>query len=96
MAQNVAQAPEADRWSGSDKQKHFGVSTTLGFSTRTVFPQEPWKAVGLSIMPGVLKELSDKRFSGKDLAADFAGAMFGVYVGGCYARHNAIICGFDF
>jgi uncharacterized protein YfiM (DUF2279 family) len=95
-AQNVTQAPDADRWSGSDKPLHFGVSATLGLSARTVFPKEPWKAVGVSIMPGVLKELSDRRFSGKDLAADFAGAIFGVYVGGCYAQHNAIVCGFNF
>jgi uncharacterized protein YfiM (DUF2279 family) len=95
-AQNTAPAADADKWSGGDKPLHFGLSATLGLSARTIFPQEPWKAVGVSMMPGMLKELSDRRFSKKDLAADFAGAMFGVYVGGCYAQHNLIICGFEF
>ena len=95
-AQNATQAPQADKWSGTDKQLHFSASATLGFSARRVFQQEPWKAVGVSIMPGVLKELTDRQFSRKDLTADFAGALFGVYVGGCYAQYNAIVCGFNF
>jgi hypothetical protein len=85
-----------DKWNGSDKPLHFGVSAILGFSARTFYPNEPWKAVGIAMIPGVLKEATDPKFSGKDLAVDLAGAMLGVYVGGCYVTHKQAVCGWRF
>lgn len=85
-----------DNWGGTDKTLHFGVSAILGFSARSFYPNEPWKAVGIAMIPGVLKEASDGKASGKDLAADLAGAMLGVYIGGCYFNHKQAVCGWRF
>lgn len=78
----IATAPAQDSWTGSDKKLHFGVSTISGFVARSFFPNEPIKAIGLALVPGLLKELSDSRdtgnkFSGKDMTWNFLGALTG-------------------
>jgi len=85
-----------DSFKGKDKPLHFGVSAIVGFSARTFYPNDPWKAVGVTMAAGTLKEVIDPKFSGKDLVVDFAGALVGVYVGGCYITHNSVICGWKF
>lgn len=76
----------ADTWGGADKKMHFGISATLGFAAINQWPNEPLKAFGWALLPGLLKELSDAQkggsgFSGKDLAADALGAAVGVGLG---------------
>lgn len=73
-----------DSWNGSDKKLHFGVSFVLGVATANQWPNEPLKAWGVAMVPGVLKEVSDRSttgFSGKDLVVDAIGAALGVATG---------------
>ena len=70
----------------SDKKQHAGVSFFLGFAMANQFPNEPLKAWGLAMVPGLLKELADSQkggtgFSGSDLAANAVGAALGVTTG---------------
>lgn len=88
--------PAADSWTGTDKSRHFGVSLALGAASRGVLPNHPWMALGVAVAPGLIKEFTDRRFSRKDLTMDVAGALVGVYVSGCYASFNQIVCGFKF
>ena len=72
----------ADEWTGKDKGLHFGVSYVLGIATGSQWPDNKLKAIGVAMIPGVLKEVADRKttgFSGKDLVADLAGATLGVY-----------------
>jgi uncharacterized protein YfiM (DUF2279 family) len=91
-----ATPPSQDRWTSADKAKHFGVSIALGATSRTLLPSYPWMAVGVAFAPGLIKEFADNRFSRKDLAMDLAGALVGVYVGGCYVTRNQVLCGISF
>ena len=75
-------APPVDSWKGSDKAQHLGVSFVLGFATGNQWPDNKPLAIGVAMLPGLLKEVSDRSttgFSGKDLAADLVGATLGVY-----------------
>ena len=78
-------AAAQDSWTGPDKVLHFGVSAVFGFAARNQWPDRPILAFGVAMIPGVLKEVSDRSttgFSGKDLVANALGAAAGVYVGG--------------
>lgn len=77
-------AQAQDKWTGQDKAMHFGVSFALGFATGNQWPQNKPLAIGVAMVPGLLKEVSDSGkggsgFSGKDLVADLIGATMGVY-----------------
>ena len=74
-----------DTWNGADKKMHIGVSFVLGFAAGAQWPDNRLKAFGVAMIPGVLKEVSDRGttgISGKDLAADALGAALGVYAAG--------------
>ncbi|MDO9226051.1 MAG: hypothetical protein Q8M09_17525 [Pseudomonadota bacterium] len=73
-------AQAADDWGGADKAQHFAVSAVLGTASAMHF-EDKWVAFGVAMIPGVLKEITDSRFSGKDLAADALGAALGVQLG---------------
>lgn len=73
-------AQAADDWSGADKRAHFAVSAVLGTAAAMHY-ENKWTAFGVAMIPGLLKELTDNRFSGKDLAADALGAALGVQLG---------------
>ena len=81
-------APKAhaqDTWTGPDKSVHFAVSAVLGVAAINQWPDRPMLAWGVAMVPGVLKEVSDRSttgFSGKDLAANALGAAVGVGLGG--------------
>jgi hypothetical protein len=68
----------------SDKKMHLGVSFALGFALANQWPNEPLRAWGVAMVPGLLKEVSDRGstgFDGKDLAANAIGAALGVATG---------------
>jgi uncharacterized protein YfiM (DUF2279 family) len=80
-----------DSWSGSDKALHFGVSAVVGFAAVNQWPDNKPKAFLVAMIPGVLKEVSDRKttgFSGKDLVADALGVALGVYAGGWLISRN--------
>ena len=75
----------ADDWGGSDKAQHFAFSAVFGTLSAMHF-ESKWKAFGVAMIPGLLKEIHDdsqagNQFSGKDLAADALGAAVGVHFG---------------
>lgn len=75
-------AAEGDSWTGSDKAKHVGVSLTIGLFVSQqdqVFTKKT--AFGVSMLPGLAKELVDAKPSYKDLAADAVGAYLGIWSG---------------
>ncbi len=90
----AAAAPNSrDRSFGPDKLAHFGVSATLsglGSTGLTVLrPRTHWAArlafgTGVATFVGLAKEAFDARwgrgFSGYDLMADAAGALFGALI----------------
>lgn len=64
-----------------DKKMHAGVSFLLGMAAAHQFPDRPVLAWGIAMVPGLLKEVSDKGGTGfdtKDLAANAIGAALGV------------------
>lgn len=74
-----------DDWTGPDKTKHFIVSAALG-TVSGVYVENKWKAFGLAMVPGLIKEIMDandpnNHFSSRDLVADALGAAVGVHVG---------------
>lgn len=78
----LATQANADEWTGSDKTLHLGVSFVVGFAAGNQWPNNKPLAFGVAMIPGVLKEISDRKttgFSGKDLVADAVGAALGVY-----------------
>ncbi len=77
-----------DDWKGDDKALHFGVSFALGVATGHQWPKEPLKAFGVALIPGVLKEATDKKASGKDMAANALGAALGVATGRWMVMRN--------
>ena len=86
LALSSITATAQDKWTGQDKAMHFGVSYALGFAAGNQWPnkEDRWKAIGVAMIPGVLKEVSDAQkggtgFSGKDIVADLIGASLGVY-----------------
>lgn len=81
-------ARAADKWFGDDKALHAGGSAALGVLAATMTDSEAG-AFAIAMVPGVLKEISDRRtcgnfFSVKDLAADALGAYLGVKFGRAY------------
>lgn len=75
----------ADDWSGPDKTRHFVVSAVLG-TLSAMHYENKWRAFGVALIPGLLKELHDSgqpgnHFSGKDMAANALGAAVGVQIG---------------
>ena len=68
----------------ADKVQHFGVSFVVGFAAGNQWPNNKPLAVGVAMLPGLAKELSDSQkggtgFSGGDMAANLLGAVTGVY-----------------
>lgn len=85
----MTHAQAADDWNDADKVKHFTVSAVLGTAAAMHF-ENKWTAFGVAMIPGVLKELADSRFSGKDLAADALGAALGVQLGHWIVTRNGV------
>lgn len=85
----LAGSPD-DKWTGPDKKLHLGVSAILGFAAINQFPNEPVKAWALAMVPGVIKEASDPRWSWKDIVVDGVGAYLGVKLGGCIITPRGI------
>jgi hypothetical protein len=77
-----------DKWNGDDKPMHLGVSFVLGFAAANQWPNEPLKAWSMAMIPGALKEATDKKASGKDMAANAIGAALGVYTGKWMVTRN--------
>ena len=68
----------------SDKKVHAGVSFMLGFAAANQWPDRPFLAWGVAMVPGLIKEASDRTttgFDAKDLAANAIGAALGVATG---------------
>jgi hypothetical protein len=64
-----------------DKQMHAGVSFFLGMAAAHQLPDRPVLAWGIAMVPGLIKEVSDRKgtgFDGKDLLANGIGAALGV------------------
>lgn len=85
---NTSAARAADKWTGDDKAMHLGGSAVIGMFASTMTSSEP-KALAIAMVPGVLKEIQDRKtcgnfFSVKDLAADALGAYLGVKFGHTY------------
>lgn len=86
----------ADTWTGQDKALHFSVSAPFGtlglvmaqrMGATAPVERVLWGAV-IGTVPGLTKELVDWRTqtgtaSGKDLVANFAGALLGATLGEC-------------
>jgi uncharacterized protein YfiM (DUF2279 family) len=78
-----------DRWSGADKLAHAGVSFGLSTLAYNAFREKAGMsdkaarvaAFAATMAVGLAKELIDDEVSGKDLAADAAGAGLGAVVG---------------
>lgn len=77
-----------DSWKGEDKAMHFGVSFVLGFAARNQWKNEPGKAFLVALVPGVIKEATDQKASGKDMVANALGAALGVYSAGWIISRN--------
>lgn len=82
-----------DTWTGSDKKLHFGVSFVLGYATGNQWPDNKPLAIGVAMIPGILKEVADSQkggsgFSSKDLVWDLVGATLGVYSAHWMIRRN--------
>lgn len=80
-----AAANAADKWDSPDKAEHFAVSAAIG-TLAAMHYENKWKAFGVALIPGLLKEIYDgsqdnKRFSGKDMAINALGAAVGVQIG---------------
>lgn len=86
-----------DSWSGSDKRMHAGVSALIGIGTRQVWRDEPLKAWGVALIPGLIKEATDQKPSAKDMVANALGAALGVYTGGLFVATNGdqIVVGYS-
>jgi len=97
----VHDAVRADTWTGKDKQDHFAGSAILGMGASQVFDNK-LQAFGAVLLVGAAKEGYDYKHpqnhtaSWKDFAADAAGAVVGVYYGGCILRQRSILCGVQF
>jgi len=70
----------------ADKKAHFGLSTALGvfgaaimdYNYPDAHPLVKWGgAVGLALIPGVIKEATDDEFDWEDMAANTLGAASG-------------------
>lgn len=75
---------QEDTWNGSDKKMHAGVSFLIGMGARQVYLDEPLKAFGWALVPGLIKEATDTKPSAKDMVANALGAALGVYTGGFF------------
>ena len=71
-----AQIATADEWSGYDKKVHFAGSAALA-GLMVTEDVKPVNAVLFTVGVGAFKEATDSRFSGKDMTANIAGAIFG-------------------
>lgn len=80
-------AQAQDTWTGSDKKMHAGVSMLIGFGARHQWPNEPMKAFGVALIPGIVKEATDDKASAKDMVANAIGAAVGVYTGGLFITY---------
>lgn len=84
-------ASAQDTWTGADKKLHVSVSFVIGLAAGFQFPGNKPLAFGVALIPGVLKEISDRSttgFSGKDIAANALGAALGVYASGWLLQHR--------
>jgi hypothetical protein len=75
-----------------DKRLHAGASFFIGVAAAHQWPNEPLKAFGVAMLPGLAKEVLDSRggtgFSGKDIAANAIGAALGVATGNWIVSRN--------
>lgn len=81
----LVQTAMAEPFIPKDKTQHFIGSIPIGIVAADLLPEHPkWVQVGVATIPGLLKELQDRRnpanfFDVKDLLADAIGATVGVY-----------------
>ena len=77
-------------WGQNDKSFHFAWSGVMSLATDKTLSEaypvmDPWArgtlAVFLALIPGVIKESTDSKFDGMDMAANAAGAITGVIFG---------------
>lgn len=62
---------------------HAAGSAALGAVTRALLPDIPdWQATAIALTPGLIKELTDDKFSARDMVANTIGAYLGVRAGG--------------
>lgn len=83
-----------DEWTGTDKTKHFALSTAFGAAAYAV-TENRRQAFLLALAPGLLKEAYDStqpnnHFSGKDMAWNALGAAVGVQTGFLLIQPNEI------
>lgn len=82
----------ADEWNGPDKKMHFAVSYVVGFAAGSQWPDNKLLAFGVAMIPGTVKEISDRSgtgFSGKDMAFNAIGAALGVASGSFMVTRHA-------
>lgn len=89
-----AAANAADKWDSPDKAEHFAISAAIG-TLSAMHYESKWKAFGVALIPGLVKELYDgaqdnKRFSGKDMAINALGAAVGVQIGHWFVTRNGV------
>lgn len=81
----LAQSAMAEPFIPKDKTQHFIGSIPIGIMAADLLQEYPkWVQVGAATIPGLIKELQDRRntanhFDVKDLWADVIGATVGVY-----------------
>ena len=79
LATPGARAQSTDSWVGADKAKHFGLSAPLGMFGSALIPrdatlsQRVMYGTLLGSLPGLAKELSDRRKPGNRCLCDRAG-----------------------
>lgn len=80
-----ALAASDESWTASDKAKHVAATAVVSTVVTGALADSPnrfWYGVGAGLTVGVAKEVADRNttgFSGRDLAADFVGAVIGAY-----------------
>jgi hypothetical protein len=83
----------------SNSVKHYGFSAVFGFTSETIIHknftnlndiEKVTYATLLGSTPGLIKELTDDRFSNEDLAFDIAGALTGALLSN-YLNNNTSI-----
>jgi len=71
-------------YAGDDTAQHFGFSAAFGYIAEDFIHNKVDTdgerivyGTALGLVPGILKELTDDRFDGSDMAANIAGAFIG-------------------
>jgi uncharacterized protein YfiM (DUF2279 family) len=82
LSAGLSMCVKADTLTGQDKAAHFAVSAAV--SSLTAKTHGGMTGIGLALLPGLAKELSDLSGSGTpsmhDMAANFAGVLVGAWL----------------